>query len=126
LFRHDFIAVNAGNFRQDPERVAAFSTEVSDVLRYRHGADRWCNTLLLATEGGFFHELAGVPAGFGVSVDFSHEFRGRVKSAYVLTDDVTRQLLPGKGADLVPLKPTSKGILYRNEASPCFRGHMKK
>jgi hypothetical protein len=121
-FHRDFVAWDGTNFRGDRRTVAAFHREVAEALVYRPGADRWCNTVLAATDSRFFYQLLGIPAGFGVSVDLDHEFTGPLRSAYVIATDRVVPHLPGRGAGLEPIVHTRQGTLYRNRNSPCFQG----
>jgi hypothetical protein len=88
---------------------------LAQYLHYRPGADRWCNTVLLADDHGFAL-TAAVPAGFGVGVDLNHRFQGPLRSAYVLATERTVPELPAR---LVLIGRVAEDGLYRNLDSPC-------
>ena len=105
--------------RTTPATVAAFRAELGGQLRYRPGAGRWCNTLLISAGSPFFAGLTAVPPGIGLSVDIDHRFDGPLRSGYVLVADDVRPLLPDRGERLVPLARTTHGTLYRNPVDGC-------
>jgi hypothetical protein len=105
----------------NPRTVAGFRAELAGHLTYQPGADRWCNTVLVANSNPFAYPVLAVPPGIGISVDLNQEFAGPLRSGYVLTTDAIRPKLPGGGAQLILLTNTSQGALYRNPASPCYQ-----
>lgn len=119
-YRHDLISFSQHDYSEHAGGISRLRTELGRSIRFRPGADRWCNTILLSTDGSFLPQFVGVPAGFGLSLDLDHRFDGPLKSAYVLTTPTSLVLLPGRGADLVPLEHTEVGELYRNPRSPCY------
>lgn len=116
-FHHDFVARNRINFNGDRATIEAMRASIAGELRFRPDVNRWCNTVLLSTDYGFFYQLVSVEPGIGLSVDLNHKFQGLVKSAYVLVSDANVALLP---ANLELLRRTPQGGLYRNLDSPCY------
>ncbi|GAB1690039.1 hypothetical protein KRM28CT15_18420 [Krasilnikovia sp. M28-CT-15] len=120
LLQHDFVTRNRLNFDGDRTRVAAAQAELGRMMRFRADAEPWCNTVLSATDYGLRYELAAVPAGFGIGIDYNHQFRGPLKSAYVIATSDFLTKFPAT-TTLRQLSQTSLGNLYLNQNSPCFQ-----
>jgi len=119
-FVQDFQTYRASSFSGVSSDVETFGASVESEVRYRPGADPWCNTLLSSWPGGeaLPLEILGVPSGIGVSLDYSGGVAAPLKSAYVLTSQENYEILKGQ-TDLVLLTETSHGNLYFNIDSGC-------
>ncbi|MBI4678112.1 MAG: hypothetical protein HY748_11070 [Elusimicrobia bacterium] len=71
----------------DKQRVEDFRAAVSPFVSYQRGADPWCNTALSCNMTWVYYELAGLPAGVGVSMLYSWERTAQpLKSRFILLD----------------------------------------
>ena len=120
LVKPDFLLYNRPNYTASRASVDEVRPILAEHLKYRPGADPWCNTLLDSARVPFQYQLAAVPAGFGISVDIDHSLTGPVKSAYVLAKAPAADWLRSYGTNLERLVDTAQGTLYRNAGSPCF------
>ncbi len=108
------------SFQYPSESRRAFREAVAEGMRYRAGADPWCNTVLsYLTPWPFPPELAEVPAGIGISAVLKLERLALPpKSKYLLLDEKGYSDLKGK-VSLSFLNKTEVGDLYWNLDSGC-------
>lgn len=125
-FAHAYLAdygtYRASTFSGAPARVSEFRSAVAGFLRYDPNAEPWCNTLLSSWPNGeaLPQEILGVPAGIGVSLDYSGGVQAPLRSGYVLTSPENAKRLEFE-TDLEVLTETPHGTLYFNRDSGCER-----
>ena len=110
-----------GTFRHE---ILTFADLVAEPLAYRPGADPWCNTLGVLYEEPLAYpvELAGVPAGIGITTYFDVERPGPRKPRFLLMMPARLERLAQRARMQVLLSlETSNGpaLLCRNVDVSC-------
>ena len=119
-YLQDFRAYRASTFSGDLQGVHAFQETVVPIVRYEQSKNPWCNTLLSSWPGGdaLPLQILGVPAGIGVSLDYSGGMTTPLKSKYILASEQTYNALKPR-TNLIFVAKTSYGNLYRNLDANC-------
>jgi hypothetical protein len=119
-FLQDFRTYRASSFSGDQQTAQAFQKALATTVHYEQNKNPWCNTLLSSWPGGeaLPLQILGVPAGIGVSVDYTGGMTTQLRSKYLLASQKTYRALKPR-THLLFLTKTSYGNLYLNLDAGC-------